>query len=180
MNAISQGYSEFAARIARIQSGAAASTQLSFVGTDEVYQVPLEVRRVKQSSAARLFLKIGVLFEAAYAATMGAFSVAAGKIGGFIVLGLPDPQANPDHEMMVQFVISFVIATVLGSACGMRWRSHLLWKTVGLTCGVLLFHNLVHQFPSAFEAMTSKPWVDQLIAHTQPYSLLWRGISIPL
>jgi hypothetical protein len=180
MNAISQNHSDFAARIARIETGAASSTQLLYVGADEVYKVPLRVRKVQQSGGAALFQKIGALFEMGFALILGAASHGAGQIVNFIIHGVVPPHANPDMDMLLQFVTGFLVATILGQMAGLRWKSRVLCKAIGVGCGLVLFHNAVHQFPSLFEAVTSPAWVDQILAHTQAQSVLWRGASIAL
>lgn len=178
MNAMSQNHSDFAARIARIESGAAASKQTLYVGTDEVYQVPLRVRKVQQSNGAVLFHKLGAAFEMVFALMLGGVSHGLGRLGQFIAHGVTPPLANPDLEMLVQFVTGFLVATILGSAFGLRWKAQLLSKAIGVGCGLLLLHNLVHQLPDLFEMVTSPQWVDQVIAHTKAHSILWRGASI--
>jgi hypothetical protein len=180
MNAISQGHSEFTARIARIESGAAASKQLLFVGTDEVYHVPLKVRKVQVTAGERLFRGLGVLFETGYAVILGAAAHGVALIAEFILQGVPQTPVNADADLLVQVGIGLVIATVAGALLGIRWRSLVLAKTIGVVASVLLLHNAVHLFPDVFEALTSRPWVDQILAHTRAHSILWRGVSIPL
>ena len=180
MNAITQSHSEFAARLARIERDAATSTQRLFVGVDEVYQVPLRVRKVRRSGGEIAFHKVGVLFEMAFAMGLGAVAHGIGQIGRFILHGVPTATANPDQEMLVQVLIGFGVATMLGSVLGVRWNERPFLKAVGAACGVLFLHNAVHLYPEMFEAATSKAWVDQIIAHTRAHSILWRGVSIPL
>ena len=179
MQAISQNHREFAARIARIESGVAASKQLLFVGIDEVYHVPLRVRKVKQSGVRALFRNVMYPVSLVLAVALGTVSHGLGQILRFYVQGLPNLKANPDIEMVVQVVLGFAIAMVLGYLIGLRSNQLITLKAIGVVLGVLLFHNAVHAYPDFFGMLASKIWVNQIVANTQAHSILWRGISIP-
>lgn len=179
MNAISQGHSEFAARIARIESGAATYRQLLFVGMDEVYQVPLRVRKIRESSAKALVRNAFYPVSLVLALVLGAVSQGLGQIARYHIQGLPDLNANPDIEMAVQVVLGFAIAMVLGYLMGLRSNQLATLKIIGVVLGILLFHNAVHAYPEFFAILTSKIWVNQIVSHTYANSVQWRGISIP-
>ena len=179
MNTISQGHSEFAARIARIESGAATYRQLLFVGMDEVYQVPLRVRKIRESSAKALVRNAIYPVSLVLALVLGAVSQGLGQIARYHIQGLPDLNANPDIEMAVQVVLGFAIAMVLGYLMGLRSNQLATLKIIGVVLGILLFHNAVHAYPELFAIPTSKIWVNQIVANTLAHSILWRGISIP-
>ena len=179
MQAISQNHLEFAARIARIESGVAASKQLLFVGIDEVYHVPLRVRKVKQSGLKALLRNVMYPVSLVLAVTLGAVAHGLGQIARYQIQGLPDLNANPDIEMVVQVVLGFAIALVLGYLTGLRSKQLATLKSVGVVIGLLFFHNAVHAYPDFFGILASKIWVNQIVAHTQAHSILWRGISIP-
>ena len=90
---------------------------------------------------------------------------------------MPDLKANPDIEMVVQVVIGFAIAMVLGYFVGLRSNALTSLKSAGSALGVLFFHNAVHLYPQFFALLTSEIWVNQIVSHTHPHTLLWRGIS---
>jgi hypothetical protein len=180
MNAMSQNNPDFAARVARIEAGAKASRQLLYVGADEVYEVPLRVRVIQESSGQAMFRKLGAVFEMLVTLVLGAASHGLAQIGRFVLQGVAAPLASPDLEMLLQFESGFVVATVLGIALGVKWKSRTLFKAIGAGAGVLLFHNAVHQFPELFAAVTSAEWVSSILAHTQAHSILWRGAAIAL
>ncbi len=179
MQAISQNHREFAARIARIESGVAASKQLLFVGIDEVYQVPLRVRKVKRSGLTAFFRNVMYPVSLVLAVVLGAVAHGLGQIIRYQAQGLPDLGANPDVEMVVQVVLGFAIAMVLGYLTGLRSNQLTTLKSIGVVFGLLLFHNSVHAYPQFFAILTSKIWVNQVMAHTYAHSILWRGITIP-
>ncbi len=180
MQAISQNHREFAARIARIESGVAASKQLLFVGMDEVYHVPLRARKVKNSAIRALFGNALYPVSLVLALTLGTASHGIGQIIRYQIQGLPDLKANPDLEMAVQVVLGFAIAAVLGYLMGLRSNQLAALKAAGVVIGLLFFHNAVRAYPEFFASLTSKVWVNQIVARTQAYSILWRGISLPL
>ena len=179
MQAISQNHREFAARIARIESGVAASKQLLFVGIDEVYHVRLRVRKVKQSGVMVLFRNVMYPVSLVVAVALGAVSHGLGQIARYHFQGMPDLNANPDIETVVQAVLGFAIAMVLGYLTGLRSNQLTTLKSIGVVLGVLFFHNAVHAYPELFAIPTSKIWVNQIVANTLAHSILWRGISVP-
>ena len=180
MTTLSQNNLDFAARVARIESGAAASKQLLFVGVDEVYKVPLRVRKGKKSGIAALIETAMYPVSMVLAVAIGAVSHGIGQIVRFQVQGMPDLKANPDIEMTVQLVLGICIAMVLGYLVGLRSNTLTTLKSAGSALGVLFFHNAVHMYPHVFAVMTSTLWVNQIVSHTQPHSMLWRGISFML
>ena len=180
MSTISQGHSDFAARIARIESGAATYRQLLFVGIDEVYQLPLRVRKIKESPVKALFRNAMYPVSMALALVLGAVSHGLGQVARYHLQGMPNLNANPDIEILGQIVIGFSIAMVLGSLIGLRSRALTTLKSTGAALGVLLFHNAVQLYPEIFTVLTSKIWVNQIVSHTEVYSILWRGISFTL
>jgi hypothetical protein len=167
---------QFQKRLARLNSGAAARNVL-WVGTEEFYEIPIRPKLVRKTGA------LGVVKNALYPVSMlGA--VAVGFICHGIVLvaryqfvGLPDPTANPDIEMVSQIVMSYSLATVLGYFVGLRGRELMPLKSLGAALGLLLFHNLVHLYPQVFDVLCSKSWVNYVVTHTKAHSLVWRGIS---
>ena len=45
---------------------------------------------------------------------------------------------------------------------------------------IMVMHNFVHMAPGAFNAVFSKKWTDDVIAYTEPNSILFRGASFVL
>ncbi len=177
MTVQTQDHNDFAARIARIESGAAASKQLLFVGIDEVYKVPLRVRKIKRMGLVGFIGNAMYPISMVLAVALGMVSHGLGQVARYQVQGMPDLKANPDIEMVVQVVIGFAIAMVLGYFVGLRSNALTSLKSAGSALGVLFFHNAVHLYPQFFALLTSEIWVNQIVSHTHPHSLLWRGIS---
>ena len=180
MDANYDGHHIFAQRVARINAAAASSKQLLFVGVDEVYSIPIKPRQVVLSPLRAMFGNVMYPLSLILAVIVGALGHGAGMVIRYYVQGLPDLNANPDIEMVVQVVLGFSIAMVLGYILGLRSSSLTTLKSAGSALGVLFFHNAVHMFPQVFAVLTSGIWVNQMVTHTHPHSILWRGISFML
>lgn len=170
---------EFASRLQRIAERARNHTQTIFVGEDEVYDIQRGTRKSKPSS---LLSGLGNAFypvSLALAVVLGALSHAMGMVLRFHVKGLKPWSDSPDIEMLVQIVLGFCLALVLGHFLRLRSTTHTPLKLFGAGLGVLLFHNAVHQWPELFASLTSPLWVSKVCAVTKAHSLLWRGISFP-
>ncbi|MEO8242969.1 MAG: hypothetical protein ABI832_11680 [bacterium] len=180
MTAMSQNHADFAARLARVQRNADSATQMLFVGVDEAYQMPRRERKARRSRGATLLHNILYPFSLVAAVALGTVSHGIGQVARYQVQGLPDLKANPDIEMLVQVILGISISMLLGYALRLHSKSFTTLKSTGVVIGVLFFHNAVHLYPQEFAAVTSEMWVNQLVHHTLPYSMLWRGISFIL
>ena len=180
MQAISQNHSDFAARLARIERNIASSTQLLFVGVDEVYQMPRRDRKPKPSRGRVLVSNVLYPVSMVAAVALGAVSHALGQVARYQVQGMPDLKANPDIESLVQIILGIIISMVLGYFLGLNSRAFTTLKSTGVVIGVLFMHNAVHLYPKLFAALTSEIWVNQIVQHTKLYSIMWRGICFTL
>ena len=180
MDANYDGHHIFAQRVARINAAASSAKQLLFVGVDEVYSVPIKPRQVAASPIRALLGNLMYPVSLVMAVAVGVVSHGIGMVIRYQVQGLPDLNGNPDIEMVEQIVLGFSIAMVLGYVLGLRSNSLTSLKSAGAALGVLFFHNAVHMFPQVFAMLTSELWVNQMITHTHPHSILWRGISFML
>ena len=177
MPAISQNHSDFAARVARVEQNIADARQLLWVGVDEVYSVPRRERKARLGGIKALARNAGYPLSMVAAVTLGAVSHAIGQVGRYHVQGLPDLNANPDIETLIQIIVGTAIAIALGYVFGLQSKNFMTLKSTGAVIGVLFLHNAVHLCPKLFAALTSPMWVNQVVSHTRVGSMLWRGIS---
>lgn len=177
MTAISPNHSDFLARAARVEKNIAGARQLLWVGVDEVYSMPRRERRVSVTGFRAFVQNAMYPFSMVAAVILGAVSHAIGQIARFHVQGLPNLKGNPDIETLGQVSLGIVIAIALGYVFRLQSKSFMTLKSTGAVIGVLFMHNAVHMYPKVFAQMTSPMWVNQVVSHTQPYSMLWRGIS---
>ena len=177
MQALSPNHSDFLARAARVEQNLAGARQLLWVGVDEVYSMPRRERTL-QVSGFRAFVGNAMYPVSMVAAVvLGAVSHCIGQIARFHVQGLPDLKANPDIETLTQVILGIVISIALGYVFRLQSKSFTTLKSAGAVIGVLFMHNAVHLYPKLFAQATSALWVNQIISHTAPHSMLWRGIS---
>ncbi len=182
LDALSQSQSqlEFSERISRIAKHANSGKQLLFVGVDEVYAMPRRDRKAKRSTIGTMVGNILSPFVMIAALSLGALSQAIGQVARFHVLGLLDLNANPDVDMAVQFILGMGISMLLGYVLLLNSRGLTVVKALGVCIGVLGYHNAVHLWPQEFAKVTSDLWVNQILSHTQMYSIVWRGIGYTL
>jgi hypothetical protein len=169
---------EFAARIARIEAGCGSKTTV-YVGMDETFQ--LKGRR-KGPAGGQIEILRNALYPLSIVVCF-ALGIAANALATWLRFrldGLPDPAADPDVNMAVQLMAGFCIAMVVAHLLRLRSGELTLAKSLGVVVGMLTLHNAVHVWPEAFKAAFSPLWVGQVIAQTEPQSLLWRGICFTL
>lgn len=177
VDALSQNQADFAARVARIERQSAASIQLLFVGVDEVHAMPRGNRKPRLTRGQVLFGNLLYPLSMVSAVVLGAVSHMVGQVIRFHVQGLPDQNANPDIETLVQIILGIVISMVLGYAFALNSKAFLSLKSAGVVTGVLFGHNAVHMVPKLFAAVTSDMWVNRVVTTTDRASMVWRGIS---
>jgi hypothetical protein len=180
MEISTENHLDFAARVRRIEDMRASARQILFVGADEVYSVP---RRDKTTNTAPRRAALGLItypFSVLLAVGLGLGAHGMGQIARFHVVGLPDPTWSAEAEMLSQVVVGMVVAMVLGWVLHLTSHVHVTLKALGVVLGVLFFHNAVHLWPEAFAAATSEVWLQDVLAHSTPQSLAWRGVTYPL
>lgn len=177
MEAISANHSDFAARVARVKTNTAEARQLLFVGVDEIYSMPRRERKAYVSGFRAVLRNAMYPVSMVAAVLLGVASHCIGQIARYHVQGLPDLKANPDIETLGQVILGIVISIALGYVFRLQSKSFATLKSTGAVIGVLFMHNAVHLYPKAFAVVTSGLWVNQVVSHTQPHSMLWRGIS---
>ena len=180
MDAASENHLDFAERVKRIEKMRASAQQLLWVGVDEVYAMPCRSRTPKRSRGRTILANLMYPLSMVVAVALGTLSHAIGQVARFHVQGMPDPSANPDVEMLVQIVVGVVISIVLGFFLKLNNHTFTTLKSVGVVLGLLFFHNAVHLWPKAFASATSVLWVNDIVTHTKPGSLMWRGITFLL
>jgi hypothetical protein len=177
LSGVSANHADFAARIARVEKNIAGAKQLLWVGMDEVYAMPRRERKPRATGARAAFLNAMYPLSMVAAVALGAVSHGLGQVARYHVQGMPDPKANPDIETLVQVILGIVISIALGYVFRLQSKSFMTLKSTGVVFGVLFFHNAVHLYPKAFSVVTSPMWVNYVVTHTQPHSMMWRGIS---
>ena len=84
--------------------------------------------------------------------------------------------------------ITMLIDGGIGAACGFLLFAMLRFEgkefkaaqTFGIVAMVMVMHNLVHWAPGVFNTIFSPAWTEDVIAYTEPNSILFRGNSFVL
>jgi hypothetical protein len=175
--AASSQQADFAARIARIQSGASSSKHTIFVGMDDSFEMPERRRGSRNAPAAGL---ANALYPLSVLAVLGLGVMSHGlaMVARFWLSGLPKVRQNPDVEMLTQFVLGFLVALLIARALKIKARELALARSIGVVLAVLLFHNAVHLWPDLFARLFSPIWVADVLSFTEPRSVFLRGISL--
>ncbi len=172
---MSAHHSEFQSRLARIQAGEGFTKATVYVGMETAFTyVPTNRRKSGMGQAVQ---NAGFALSFPMALLVGVLSYGLERYAAMVFGGLPDPNANIDVEMVQIAATAFGIAVVATHLMGLRDRSLLLAKILGVAGGMLFFHNLVHLWPSVFDRIYSPIWVAKVMSETEPHSLLWRGVS---
>jgi hypothetical protein len=81
--------------------------------------------------------------------------------------------------------ITMMIDGGIGAACGFLLFAMLRFEgagfkaaqTFGIVAMIMVMHNFVHYMPGTFSAIFSEEWTEEVIAYTEPNSILFRGVS---
>jgi hypothetical protein len=169
--------SDYAARLARVQSGGLGCSRTIFVGIDEAYYIP---PRDKPKSKAPGSVLVNLAYPLGFvlAVSLGLLSDAVGRLLRFELM----PQLRPEAatEMLINAGLGLIVGILLANLCRLKTPRHRLLLVVGVLVGGMSFHNLVHAAPQIFDRLFSPIWVAEVLRTTEPHSLLFRGISFVL
>lgn len=82
--------------------------------------------------------------------------------------------------MLTDFSAALVFGLVLTAMLGARSRQFAAAQTIGAGVMVLAMHNLVHAAPDLWQVAFPSAWVGEVLATTEPRSILITGISFQL
>lgn len=119
-------------------------------------------------------------FVMAFAILFGAFTVVAVRYGRLFWDGGALTGSGAGQAMLMDAGIALAVIIVLRLLLRARSRLMLAGQLVGVAAGVLAMHNLVHVAPQVWTAAFPPAWVDDILANTQPHSILIKGVSYVL
>jgi hypothetical protein len=146
-------------------------------GTAIVHTVPSPQSRSLARSLRQLVLSPFVL---AGALAFGALVVVATRFGRQFWDGGALTGSGAGSAMLMDAGIALAAMLVLRLLFRASSRTSLLGNLGGLAAGVLAMHNLVHLAPDAWEMAFPEAWVSDVLATTEPHSILIRGVSYQL
>jgi hypothetical protein len=168
---------EFTARLARIEAAAGKRSTTLYVGPDESYVLDRPVRRRNRSALLVMMGNAAYPLSLVLSFLVGFLAFGIGRYIRFHLTGAADAPPDPDTEMLIEVCSGLVIAAMLGQFDRMKSFEYLVAKSLGVVVALLTFHNLVHEFPEQFKMLFSPIWVTKVVTQTEPFSLVWRGIS---
>lgn len=168
---------EFTARLARIEAAAGGRKTTLYVGPDEHYVFDRPERSRRRSGVIAVLMNASYPLSMVLAFGLGVLAFAIGRCIRFHLTGVAEAPPDPDTEMLLQLGTGLAIAAVMGAVDQMKAFEYMIAKSLGVVAGLLAFHNLVHLYPDLFKVLFSPIWVTKTVTTTEPFSLLWRGIS---
>lgn len=171
------GKEEFAARIARIQSGKAAN----LIGTIHVgSHEDLPVKGARAARAAIAAPSRGpFVLPALGAFVLGLAAMALGHVGQFQLMR-DQPAPDADTAAAVSIGIALLIAFVAGIFLRLTRKSQRIMSGLGLIVMASLFHNLAHWAPRPMALAFSPEWVQEVRASTPANTIWYRNGYFPL
>lgn len=165
--------SDYAARLARVQSGGLGCSRTIFVGIDEAYYIPAR-DRPKPRGSGSLLINLGYPLGLVLAHCLGLIADAAGRLLRFGLM----PQFQPEaaSAMLINAGLGIALGFLLAKLCRLKTRQHRVLLVIGVLLGGMTLHNLVHAAPQVFDRLFSPLWVAEVLHSTQPQSLQLRGI----
>ena len=114
------------------------------------------------------------------AAVVGMLAVFLARYARFHLTGGGFDDMDPDMTMIVDGGLAAGCSFLLFGLLRFEGAEYKLAQTVGIVIMVCIMHNFVHMAPAAFDVMFSPEWTDEVIAYTDPKSILFRGVSFAL
>lgn len=176
----------FRAKVTRIEKRGPVM-QIAPIGPadEQVRNSRKELRRARREAAA---VKIPrekirpVVFLTAL--VLGAAAVVAVRYGRAEWLTDMFPAALAGEKagmtMLSDFGAALFLCLVIKVVLGARSRQFVAAQTIGAAVMVLAMHNLVHAAPDLWQMAFPQSWVNEVVATTEPHSILITGISFQL
>ena len=157
----------FDERLKRISKGGANTTAQMYVGPPEE-----TAARGKGGSDELSSLMQSPLWIIG-AVLMGAVGVILSRLARFQLTGGALAGENADLFMIVDGVFAVAIVIALRSLLRRSGASMILAKALGIVAMIGIMHALVHEAPEVFSKVFSPVWVNEVLATTQPRSILF-------
>ena len=84
---------------------------------------------------------------------------------------------SADITMLIDGGLAAVLSFTLFTMMKFEGAEFKAAQTFGIAAMVCIMHNFVHAAPKAFNMVFSPNWTEEVIAGTEPASILFRGVS---
>ena len=111
------------------------------------------------------------------ASLLGMVSVFVARYARYHLTGTSLSGSDPDITMLIDGGIAAGAGFLLFSLFRFSAKEYKFAQTVGIMIMVCVMHNFVHSAPKTFGVLFSPEWTEEVIAMTEPGSILFRGVS---
>lgn len=114
------------------------------------------------------------------AALLGMLAVFIARYARFHLTGGALTGDDADLTMIIDGGLAAGCSFLLFGLLRFDGAEYKLAQTVGIVVMVCIMHNFVHAAPAVFDIVFSPEWTQDVIAYTEPKSILFRGVSFVL
>jgi|GEM_PF-1941020 len=114
------------------------------------------------------------------AALVGMLAVFVARYARYHLMGGSLAGDDADITMMIDGAIGVACSFVLFSALRFKGAEYKAAQTFGIFAMIMIMHNFVHAAPRVFNTVFSPQWTQEVIAMTEPNSILFRGATFVL
>lgn len=114
------------------------------------------------------------------AALVGMLAVFAARYARFHLMGGSLMGDDADITMAIDGAIGAACSFLLFTVLRFEGTDFKAAQTVGIVAMITIMHNFVHAAPAPFKMLFSEQWTEDVIAATEPNSILFRGASFIL
>lgn len=169
----------FAARIARINAGAANTKGTVFIGQDEQLH-PDRLGAVKRQTSREIAGNAAHPLSLIGAFGLGLCAVALGTYARFQLMAGQAELENADLEMALSGMIGLALSFVLAQMFRLTSKTHKVVQAAGVFVMVCGFHNFAHWAPEPMALAFSPAYVAQIQTAAPANSARFRGAYLPL
>lgn len=161
---------------------------MSMTHNQEVFQTRLErLNAVHADRRARTRLRESTLldnlaFVSRYllALGLGVATIIASRYVQFHMAGPMWQQVDADTQVIMDNVIGAFLVLVLRMATKLDNKELAVCNMLGIWAMILGYHNAVHLLPEVFSVLFTPEYVYNMIARTEPYTLMFRDTVFTL
>lgn len=167
----------FSERLARIESG----SYTHYVDPETGMQIPRRAKAPRRKGPPKTEgLRHTLSFVAAMLA--GALGILAARYVRYQYFGLADGAegAMADGLMVMDLIFGCIAAMMVKVLFRMGGKEFIVFQTAGALAALTLMHNLVWMYPEPFAEVFGPEWVEYTQSTTEPASVYFRGMTIPL
>lgn len=119
------------------------------------------------------------------AALVGAFlvgmlAVFVARYVRFQMMGGTLAGEDPDFTMIIDGAIGAGCSFLLFAVLRFEGHAYKAAQSLGIFAMICVMHNFVHAAPGIFNKVFSEDWTNEVVAYTEPNSILFRGASFVL